>query len=275
MARSCRCAFILAILLAVALRSAHAASATLVSIKTPRGANQAFILIKPERPVASVILFAGGHGRLGLQSASSMTWGAGNFLVRSRDKFAAHDFMVAVIDAPSDRSQGMNGIFRMSNAHAGDIGAVAAYLKKQAEIPVWLVGTSMGTFSAAGGAIALRSIDGLVLSSTITRAKPDWKIAQSHRDGVASMALHEVAVPTLIVSHKSDGCSLTPAADAPKLRKRLTRAAKVDIALLDGGDPPVSDPCEAKSQHGFLGIEAEAVGTVARFIKANSRRRTQ
>ena len=73
MARSCRCAFILAILLAVALRSAHAASATLVSIKTPRGANQAFILIKPERPVASVILFAGGHGRLGLKSASSMT----------------------------------------------------------------------------------------------------------------------------------------------------------------------------------------------------------
>jgi pimeloyl-ACP methyl ester carboxylesterase len=251
--------------------SVYAATATLVSIATPRGAKQAFILIKPEKPVASVILFAGGHGGLGLQSATSMKWGAANFLVRSRDKFAAHDFMVAVIDAPSDQRQGMNGIFRMNGAHAGDIDAVAAYLKKQANAPVWLIGTSMGTFSAAGGAIAAKGVDGLVLSSTITRAKPDWKIARSHPDGVASMALQEVTVPALIVSHKRDGCSITPAADAPKLSKRLTRASKVDVVLLDGGDPPQSEPCEAKSQHGFLGIEAEAVNAIARFVKANSK----
>ena len=53
---------------------AQAATSTLVSIKTPRGAAQQFILIKPEAPVASVILFAGGHGALGLKSASSMSW---------------------------------------------------------------------------------------------------------------------------------------------------------------------------------------------------------
>jgi pimeloyl-ACP methyl ester carboxylesterase len=261
------------VLLATGLGAAHASNA-LVSIRTPRGAAQALILIKPEQPIASVVLFAGGHGRLGLRSASSMTWGAGNFLVRSRDKFAAHGFMVAVADAPSDRPQGMNAIFRMSDAHAADIGAIAAYLEKQANVPVWLVGTSMGTFSAARGAIgASKRIDGLVLTSTITRSKPDWKIAQSHGDGVASMALHEIRVPTLIVSHKKDGCALTPAADAPKLSKRLTKSARVEIVLLEGGDPPLSDPCEAKSQHGFLGIEAQAIDTIARFIKANSGRR--
>ena len=64
--------------------------------------------------------------------------------------------------------------------HASDIGAMAAYLKKQAAVPVWLVGTSMGTFSAAGGAIAAEDVDGLVLTSTITRSAPDWKIARSH-----------------------------------------------------------------------------------------------
>jgi hypothetical protein len=250
--------------------AAHAAGATLVSIATPRGAKQAFILIKPEKPVASVILFAGGHGALGLQSATAMKWGTGNFLVRSRDKFAAHDLMVAVVDAPSDQRQGMNGIFRMSAAHAGDIGAVAAYLKQQASAPVWLIGTSMGTFSAAEGAIAARGVDGLVLSSTITRAKPEWKIASSHPDGVASMALQQVTIPALIVSHKRDGCSVTPAADAPKLSRRLTNARKVDVVLLDGGAPPQSDPCEAKSQHGFLGIEAVAVSAMARFVKSNS-----
>ena len=35
-----------------------------------------------------------------------MKWGAGNFLVRTRDRFAAHDLMVAVVDAPSDQRQG-------------------------------------------------------------------------------------------------------------------------------------------------------------------------
>ncbi|MGE5514031.1 MAG: alpha/beta hydrolase [Bacteroidota bacterium] len=250
---------------------AQAATSTLVSIKTPRGAAQQFILIKPEAPVASVILFAGGHGALGLKSASSMAWGAANFLVRTRGTFAAHNLMVAVVDVPSDQRSGMNAIFRMSGAHAADIGAVAEYLKKEKNVPVWLVGTSMGTFSAAGGVIGAKGIDGLALTSTITRSKQGWKIAGSHPDGVASMPLQKVAVPTLILSHKRDGCDITPASDAPKLRARLTRAPKVEVVLLDGGLPPQSDPCEAKSQHGFLGIEGKAVDTIAAFVKAHGK----
>ena len=265
--------WVAACLLMVMLSSgaARAQNSTLVSIQTPRGVKQAFILIKPEKPVASVILFAGGHGALGLKNPSSMKWGKGNFLVRSRDRFAAHNLMVAVIDAPSDQQKGMNGVFRMGSAHAGDIGAVAAYLQKEAAVPVWLVGTSMGTFSAADGAIAAKNVDGLVLTSTITRAKPQWKIAQSHRDGVASMPLQQVTVPTLIVSHTKDGCDITPAGDAPKLRKGLANAKVVDIVLLSGGDPPKSDPCEAMSQHGFLGIEGQAVDAIAKFITTNSK----
>lgn len=250
---------------------ARAADSELSTITTPRGAKQAFILIRPQKPVAAVILFAGGHGALGLKSATSMNWGAANFLVRSRQLFASAGFAVAVVDAPSDRPQGMNAIFRMSPAHAADIGAVVSHLKGRLAVPVWLVGTSMGTFSAAGGAIAAKNVDGVVLTSTITRAKPEWAIAQSHRDGVASMALSEIAAPTLVLSHRRDGCAITPASDAPKLRSRLTRAAAVEVALLDGGDPPVSEPCEARSQHGFLGIEAAAVGTIAKFIKAHLR----
>ena len=271
MAHALRNAFVSVSLLAAGTGPADAASSTLVSVQTPRGAKQAFILIKPDKPVASVILFAGGHGALGLRSASTMQWGALNFLVRTRDKFATQNLMVAVVDAPSDRQKGMNAIFRMGGEHAGDIGAVAAYLKGQANVPVWLVGTSMGTFSAAGGAIAAKGIDGLVLTSTITRSKPEWKIARSHPDGVASMALARVAVPTFILSHRRDGCDITPAADAPKLTHRLTAAKPVAAALLDGGSPPKSDPCEAMAQHGFLGIEGEAVNKIASFVKAHSK----
>ena len=264
-----RAVFFAAVLFLAAVGPVHAGSAALVSIAPPRGAKQAFILIKPDKPVASVILFAGGHGALGLKSANSMSWGAGNFLVRTRAKFAAHNLMVAVVDAPSDHRQGMNAIFRMSGQHAADIEAVATYLKKLADVPVWRVGTSMGTFSAARGAIAGRNIDGLVLTSTITRSKPDWKIAHSHAQGVGSMDLPKVTVPTLIVSHRKDHCDITPASDAPKLGARLANARKKEIVLLDGGDPPLSEPCQAKSQHGFLGIEGEAVDSIARFINAN------
>ncbi len=253
---------------------ATGAEPKLAAVQT-RGLKQSFILIKPDKPTAAVILFAGGHGALGLKSATEMNWGTGNFLVRSRDLFAKRNLMVAVIDAPPDHADRMTAEFRMSAQHAADIGAVAAYLKTQAPVPVWLVGTSMGTFSAARGAMAGKSgggIDGLVLSSTITRAKPQWKIAQSHANGVASMALSQVTVPTLILSHKKDGCDITPAGDAPKLQRALSKATAVEVVLLEGGLPPQSDPCEAKSEHGFLGIEEKAVDAVAAFIATHGKR---
>ena len=109
-----------------------------------------------------------------------------------------------------------------------------------------------------------------MLTSTITRAKPDWKIARSHRDGVASMALaadrgagaDRVAPQGRLPIHAGGRCSQ---AQGPVDEGR----ARTEIELLDGGAAPVSDPCEAKSQHGYFGIEAQAVDTIARFIKAN------
>ena len=83
------------------------------------------------------------------------------------------------------------------------------------------------------------------------------------------MALSEITVPTLIVSHREDLCTATPAADGAMLRMRLTKASKAEIALLDGGDPPQSTPCEAKAAHGYFGIEAQAVDTIANFISSN------
>lgn len=249
---------------------ASKAEEVLVTIDTPRGVKQSFLMIKPERPVAAVVLFAGGHGGLGLRGPGRMTWGERNFLVRTRARFASRGFAVAVVDVPSDR-QKINALFRMSRAHASDIGAVAAYLAKQAAVPVWLVGTSMGTFSAAGGAIAAAGVDGLVLTSTVTRSKAEWKMAKSHPNGVASMALERITVPTLILSHLRDGCELTPAADASKLQRRLKASRRVEVVKLEGGRPPQSEPCQAMSEHGFLGIEDTAVATIAAFVTSHSK----
>ncbi|HEY6256938.1 MAG TPA: hypothetical protein VIY51_14215, partial [Xanthobacteraceae bacterium] len=88
-------------------------------------------------------------------------------------------------------------------------------------------------------------------------------------DGVVSMALPQITVPTLVMSHREDSCEATPPADAPTLAMRLRRASKVEIALLTGGDPPQSDPCDAYAPHGYFGIETQAVDTIARFININ------
>jgi pimeloyl-ACP methyl ester carboxylesterase len=175
-----------------------------------------------------------------------------------------------VVDAPSDRRLGMTATFRMSAAHAADIGAVAAYLKAQAPAPVWLVGTSMGTFSAANGAITGHA-DGLVLTSTITHSHPRWYIATRMPDGVADMALSRIAGPTLILANRDDQCAQSPPAGAAVLKRKLRKARTVQVIILAGGWPPRSSVCQAKAPHGYYGIETQAVGAIARFIKANSR----
>lgn len=129
------------------------------------------LVLSSQEPKAAIILFAGGHGGLQISQDGSFGWGKGNFLVRTRQLFADQGLLVVVVDAPSDhQSNPYLGSFRQSPEHAADIKAVIAWLRTQAKIPVWLVGTSRGTQSAAYIATQLNSQEGpngLVLTSTI------------------------------------------------------------------------------------------------------------
>lgn len=140
-----------------------------VYIPTRPGVTQRIVLLSPNNPKAAVILFPGGHGGLQISSNGSFKWGEGNFVVRTREMFAAQGLLVAVVDAPSDRQNPPYlGGFRQKPEHVADIKAVIAWLKQQAKIPVWLVGTSRGTQSAAFVAtqlpLAEGGADGLVLT---------------------------------------------------------------------------------------------------------------
>jgi pimeloyl-ACP methyl ester carboxylesterase len=232
------------------------------AIPTRPGVTQPFLLIQPNiKPVASVILFAGGHGRLAL-SPQGMEWGNGNFLVRNRERFAEKGFVVVLIDAPSDRPQGLWD-FRISAAHAEDIKQVITELKKVVDVPVWLIGTSMGTVSAANAAARLKEggPDGLVLTSTVT------KESRLVTETVNRVRLKDIRIPTLVVHHKRDECAVTPYELAVALTKSLTQAPKKELLTFTGGDPSILDPCEPMSHHGFLGLDAEVVAAIASWIK--------
>jgi len=248
--------------------TAFAANEELVSLQTRDGVEQKYILIKPDSPQAAVILFAGGKGALdlgsGLFGGVTINWGAKNFVVRTRDQFAGHGLMVAVVDAPSDRQgkKGMLGGFRSSSAHVTDIDAVIADLRQRADVPVWLVGTSRGTESAANVAIhSGQNPHGLVLTSSMSESN-------AKGDAVTEMAIDRIRIPTLIVAHREDGCNKTPPEGAEQIRSGLTNAGKVEVKYVTGGREQ-SAPCKAMSHHGFLGIEDEVVSYIAAFIEAN------
>ncbi len=80
------------------------------------------------------------------------------------------------------------------------------------------------------------------------------------------MNLHKFKKPVLIAAHADDECVVTPPADAAKLEGKLSSSSRVEVAIFKGGDDPKSDPCQAMSQHGFYGIEGEAVDRIAAFI---------
>ncbi len=262
---------VLVMLLALAA-DVQAVEETLESV-TSRGVRQKFVLTTPDgKPTAGVVLFAGGPGNLSLGSVSASPTIGGlrnNFLVRTRKNFAEKGFLVATVDAPDDRPK-LSLLWRMSAGHARDILAVAAFLKQKADVPLWAIGTSMGSFSAVNMRIRLKGrFRGIVLSSSITRGNPKWPIYPEYPFGILNMPLAEVTGPVLLISHQDDACPLTPAADISKLAAAFTLAETVETIIFTGGAAPVSGPCKALSPHGFLGIEPKVVDAITRFINKN------
>src|SRR5499425_1818415 len=221
--RQCMTHLIVAVVLVLTVGAAWAAD-QVIDVPTRPGVTERFLLIAPDDPRATVVLFAGDDG--GLQIAPDGKLGNGslasNFLVRSRQLFADQRLMVAVVDAPSDRQSLADTMreawrasfrgFRQSSEHVADIKAVIAWLRQKANVPVWLVGTSRGTVSAAYVATELPprqgGPDGLVLTSTI--------LAGRNGRSVPDMELSKLEIPTLIVHHRDDDCRLTRYRDIPR-----------------------------------------------------------
>jgi hypothetical protein len=233
-------------------------AARVVDIPTRPGVTQRFLYVPANDAKAAAILFAGGHGGLALDATGTFGWGAGNFLVRSRALFAERGVAVAVIDAPSDRqAPPWLGGFRQTREHATDVKAVVDWLRGETKVPVWLVGTSRGTQSAAATAIAGVGADGLVLTSTVLidpRGRP-----------VTAMAVETLALPVQVVHHRNDDCASTPYSLVPPLVERLSAAKRKALATFEGGKNS-GDPCEAFAYHGYPGLEPQVVGTIVEFM---------
>ncbi|KQW56591.1 alpha/beta hydrolase [Variovorax sp. Root411] len=255
--------WIAGLLMALASQAQAQATQKVVDIPTRPGVTQRMLVLSPPEPKAAVILIAGGHGGLQIFPNGSFNWGAGNFLVRTRQLFPDQGLMVAVIDAPSDRQSPpyLSG-FRQTPEHVADLKAVIAWMREQSRVPVWLVGTSRGTQSAAYVATELSGPEGpngIVLSSTILidrRGRP-----------VPAMPLSKIRVPVLVVHHSQDGCALCPFSNVPGLMEKLENSPRKELLSFSGGEDK-GDPCEAMAHHGFNGLDREVVTQIAGWVLA-------
>ncbi|MDH5535762.1 MAG: lysophospholipase [Betaproteobacteria bacterium] len=235
----------------------------IVNLRTRDGVTQSYLLSAPGdgAPHAIAVLFAGGGGNLRLRmEEGAPRVSSNNFLVRSRSEFVQRGTIAAVVDAPSDQQLGMEDEFRAGATHLADMRAVVADLRRRFPgAPVFLVGTSRGTVSAAyvgreiGSAVA-----GVVLTAAVYLATGPR--ARYHRPGLSGFDFASLKAPLLLVHHRDDGCNVTPFAAARQLADRYP------LISVSGGLPPVSRPCEALSEHGFLGQESKTVEAIVNWM---------
>ena len=228
-----------AAVIALAPLSATAAAAQeTVSV----GGVQAVLLRPKDAPIGSLVLLAGGDGKIGIGPHGTIARG-GNQLVRTRAAYAASGFAVLVPDAAVD---------------------VAAAVEYMAAIkrPVVLVGTSRGTQRAATGIAKGAKPDALVLTAGF--------LSPQSGEGINRHVIRLIGSPralprTLVVHHRRDACKYTlPSGVDPFVTWSQGRAR---VVWLDGGTS-TGDPCQARSYHGFNGIDDQVVKAVADFAAA-------
>ncbi|NLI80351.1 MAG: alpha/beta hydrolase [Deltaproteobacteria bacterium] len=240
-----------------------------LDLPTRHGVTVRLLILTPKNPRAALVILPGGLGglQISLDGKFQGEGKGGNFLLRARHTFVSQGLLVAIADAPSDRrTPPYLGGYRTRPEHATDMKAVIGWVRRETSIPVWVVGNSSGTLSAAFIAIRLgrgnEGPDGLVLTSTMFTHDPGLP-------GVLDMPLQKIRIPTLIVHHKQDGCKYCRYGDLPRLTHKLSSVPYKEVLTFDGGTS-VGDPCEPKAYHGFNGIVEKVGGAIADWIVQHS-----
>jgi len=238
-----------------------------------RGQKVRAVLLKPANPKGAVILLAGGDGRLDITPAGEITKLRFNQLVRTRALYERAGYVTLVPDIAPGFKAGASGVvelYRASRAFAQDIGAMVKYLRGFVPKPIIAVGTSRGSLSVANAVAKLKADgeqrpDAAVLTSAFLRVG-------AHVPGLTVFKLangnpRALDVPTMLVWHAADACPHTSASTVPAFRTWYRGSGRTPTEKsFSGGSRPESEPCEARSPHGFYGLDPEVVGAITGFV---------
>jgi len=234
------------------ISSAHAAvKEEAVYLPTRTGVIQPVLITSDTEtpPEAIVILFPGSEGYVGINPDQPVT--NGNFLVRSRRIFVQNHLATVVVDCPSDSKDGIGSSFRTGKEHAADISAVINEVNQRFPgLPVYLVGTSMGTISSAYVAEKIQAkVKGVVSTSTVFN--------------VMSFPPKGLTIPVLLVHNTDDGCHSSPYGGAVAAAKAYGYPL---ISVHGGSFATGKAACGPFSPHGYLNKEEATISAIANWI---------
>ncbi len=191
-----------------------------------------------EKPRYAVILMPGGVGTLNprMEGDKLVMAGGGNFLIRSRELFAAGPFVAASTDATTTPDRIM---------------AIVRDLERRyGKLAVYVIGTSRST------------------DSTMALAKPlDGQVAgfvhSSSMNAISSFDTRPFKSRHLIVIHNQDACRST----RPSGGAAASKSFGTELIAMEGGKS-TGDDCEAYAHHGYYGIEKETIDKIKAWIMA-------
>jgi len=250
------------VLVVTTLLTYHVAQAELLQIPTGRGDNTFPVYWeKTDGATATVVLLAGGDGQV--KFAADGRPRGNNFLIRTWQQFAAQKLNVAVLGTVD--AAPLSYEFRISDDHTSDLATVATTVRGLSAVPVWLVGTSRGTISAAATAIRYdgkKLIDGIVLSSAV--------VGYKRPEAVSRQRIDKIHIPVLVYMHANDGCVHCQLSDAKAIGSKFKNAPAYGFRAVSGGTEPSGDPCGNQHYHGFIGMEDKAVTDIVNWINKPS-----
>lgn len=185
----------------------------------------------------------------------------GNFLIRSRRHWLDDETLVISVDAPSDQWSSFSQWFRQDSRYGSDVAVLLDAVARRYGVSDWtLVGTSEGSVSAFHVA---RMNPGLARRLILTSS---LFLAGGNGPGLSGTRWDGMTARILWVHHEDDGCRFTPYRAAQNYAE-MTRSPLVTVR---GGGPARGSPCEAFSQHGFIGLERETVLAMRTWVKSGA-----
>jgi len=212
------------------------------------------------RPKYGIALFPGYPGimKLRLEGGRQAFELRGNFLVRSRRWWLDAETLTVAVDAPSDQWTTFEQSFRQTARYGADVAALLAEVGARFGVQDWtFVGTSEGSVSAfhaarMNPALARR----LILTASLFRQGRNGP-------GLSDARWDAYRGKLLWVHHVDDPCQYTPYRAA----QAFAMKSNAPLVSVRGGGGWAGDLCQARTAHGFVGVEVPTVRAMHAWVK--------
>ena len=204
-----------------------------------------------------IVMFPGGTGEIDIEKSGEVK-NAKNFVVRSDDLWRDRGYGIVLVDALDHQS--MRGQ-RSTTAYADVTKKIIEFAHRQANVPVWVLGTSQGSIAAMNAASHAErtQLAGLILTESVS-------ILGGSHETVFDAHPDNVRVPSLVVANVDDRCKVAPPSMAQSIAQSM-RHAPTAVLTVSGGTQRTQDDCGSLTPHGYYGIEEKVVDGIVDWMR--------